>query len=212
MKPLWNSIRAPRARGGRWAVAISCALALLLGVTLGIFAKWLDNLSLNEAIWWHRCLGALDLRNVFSDLPVWLVLALALSVYSGTPLRAALRVFFFFVGMCSSYHIWTVLFSGFDPGRYMWIWYGLTLLSPALAFVCWYGRGTSAASIALDAGILAVLLCLCFSIGPWYVFLRSGVNTFLFLVSAAMLFVSPKQMALSLLGAILLAFGLRLVF
>lgn len=77
----------------------------ILGIVLGCFAKWLDNLSINDSIWWQHLLGILDLRNIFSEIAIWLFLALAISIYSKTPVWASIRVFFFFLGMCISYHI-----------------------------------------------------------------------------------------------------------
>ena len=45
-------------------------MIFLFGISLGIFSKWLDNLSLNNSIWWQHVLGILDLGNVFSSLGV----------------------------------------------------------------------------------------------------------------------------------------------
>ena len=122
-------------------------LILLLGIALGAMAKWLDGIPFNDAIWWQYILGILDLRNVFSEFAIWLLIALAVSVYSRTPLRASLSAFLFFVGMCISYHLYTIVSAGFNPQRYMMIWYGFTLLSPILAFICWYGKGETKRSI-----------------------------------------------------------------
>ena len=45
---------------------INTFLIFLFGVILGIFSKWLDNLSIDDSVWWQHILGILNLRNVFS--------------------------------------------------------------------------------------------------------------------------------------------------
>ena len=72
-------------------------MIFLFGIALGVFSKWLDNLSLNDSIWWQHILGMLNLRNVFSSLGVWILIAVCISVYSSSPLRASINVFIFFV-------------------------------------------------------------------------------------------------------------------
>ena len=184
-------------------------LILLLGIMLGVFSKWLDNMSIDDTIWWQYILGVLDLRNVFSEFAIWLLLALAISVYSSTPLRACLNVFLFFAGMCSSYHLYTVVFAGFNPKSYMMIWYGFTLLSPVLAFICWYGKGETKVSLIIDILILAVMMSMCFAIGFWYFDITRIINVIIFVISAVILYNKPKHTVISLLGAVVLSFVVR---
>ena len=135
MKAWLYKIRTPN-RDIKLSLQITYSILILLfGIALGVFSKWLDNMGINDAIWWQHILGIIDLRNVFSEFAIWLLIALAISVYSGSALRAGLNVFLFFAGMCISYHLYTIVFAGFNPQRYMMIWYGFTLLSPVLAFV-----------------------------------------------------------------------------
>ena len=180
-------------------------LILLLGIALGVFSKWLDNMSITDAVWWQHILGLLDLRNVFSEFAIWLLIALAISVYSSTPLRACLNVFLFFTGMCISYHLYTIVFAGFNPQRYMMIWYGFTLLSPILAFVCWYGKGETIISVIIDVLILAVMMSACFAIGFLYFAVTRIINVIIFIGAAVILYSKPKQTIISLFGAFVLS-------
>ena len=186
-------------------------LILLLGILLGVFSKWLDNMGINDAIWWQHILGILDLRNVFSEFAIWFLIALAISVYSSTPLRSCLNVFLFFTGMCISYHLYTIVFAGFNPQRYMMIWYGFTLLSPILAFVCWYGKGKTKVSLIIDMLILAVMMSVCFTIGFWYFDIPRIINVTIFFCSVAILYSEPKQTAINLLGAVVLSYASRML-
>ena len=180
-------------------------LILLFGIALGVFSKWLDNMGINDAIWWQHILGIIDLRNVFSEFAIWLLIALAISVYSGSALRAGLNVFLFFAGMCISYHLYTIVFAGFNPQRYMMIWYGFTLLSPALAFICWYGKGETIVSLIIDILILEVMMSVCFAIGFLYFAVTRIINVVIFLGSAVILYSKPKQTVISLFGAFILS-------
>ena len=205
LKDRLNQIRTPKRCSAKSAV-ISAALIFAAGIVLGIFSKWLDELALDSSIWWHRLFETLDLGNFFSDFAVWLLIALIISVFSPSALRAALNVFVFFAGMCAAYHIYTVLFSGFNPSSYMMIWYGITLLSPALAVICWYAKGTGVIPVILDIAIIAVFSLSCFSIGWIYFSLRGALYLFVFAGAVAVLYKNPKQLLISLPVGFLLSF------
>lgn len=200
-----DKIRTPN-RDIKLSLRVSYSILILLfGVALGVLSKWLDNMWINDAIWWQHILGIIDLRNVFSEFAIWLLIAIALSVYSSTPLRAALNVFLFFVGMCISYHLYTIVFAGFNPQRYMMVWYGFTILSPVLAFICWYGKGETKVSLMIDILILSVMMSECFAIGFLYFAVNRVINVIIFFGSVAILYSKPKQTVISLLGAFVLS-------
>ncbi len=209
MKAWLYKVRTPNREKLSAQIAYSI-LILLLGITLGIFSKWLDNTGINDAIWWQRILGTIDLGNVFSEFAIWLFIALAISVYCSSPLRAGLNVFLFFAGMCTSYHLYTIMFAGFNPDSYMMIWYGITLLSPVLAFICWFGKGKTKTSLIIDILILAVMMSVCFSIGFWYFYITRIINVIIFIGSVVIMYSGPKQTVISLLGAVVLSYAFRM--
>ena len=211
MKVWLYKIRTPNRDIKLSVQIIYSILILMLGIMLGMFSKWLDNTSINDMIWWQHIIGILDLRNVFSEFAIWFLIALVILVYSNAPLRACLNVFLFFAGMCIGYHLYTIMFAGFNPRLYMMIWYGLTLLSPILAFVCWYGKGKTKASLIIDMLVLAVMTSVCFEIGFWYFDIPRIINVIIFVGSVAILYSEPKQTAISLLGAVVLSYASRML-
>ena len=189
---------------------LNTVMILILGVLLGVFSKWLDNTPLNDDVWLQSILNYLDLGNVLSLLGIWLLIALCISVYSTTPLRASINVFIFFLGMNISYHIYTIIFAGFNPMNYMMIWYGITLLSPILAFICWYSKGNGTIPVIINICIITVMLLCSFSIGMWYFDFISIINTIIFIITLIVLHDTPKKSAITLTGGVIVAFLLRL--
>lgn len=186
---------------------INTFIVLVFGIVLGIFSKWLDNTPLNDSIMWKRfLLGYLDLGNVFSMIGIWLLIALCISIYSATPLRASINVFIFFLGMNISYHIYTIIFAGFNPMNYMMIWYFLTLFSPILAFICWYSKGSGIIPVIINTCIIAIMILCCFGIGMWYFDFTSIINTIIFIITLIILYNTPQKSIITLIGGLVIAF------
>ena len=211
MKEFLNKIRTPDKNTKIKSKIINTLLIFLLGIILGIFSKWLDNLGINDEIWWQHIIGILDLGNVFSLFGIWIFIATAISVFSKTPLRVSLNVFLFFLGMTVSYHLYTIYFSGFNPKSYMIIWYVITLITPILAFICWYAKGNGKISLIICSGILAVMPMSSFSIGMWYFYFKSIIDTILFIGTMGILYTNPKKSVCSLLGSLIIAFGFSIL-
>ena len=186
---------------------INTFIVLVFGIVLGIFSKWLDNTPLNDSIMWKRfLLGYLDLGNVFSMIGIWLLIALCISIYSATPLRESINVFIFFLGMNISYHIYTIIFAGFNPMNYMMIWYFLTLFSPILAFICWYSKGAGIIPVIINTCIIAIMILCCFGIGMWYFDFTSIINTIIFIITLIILYNTPQKSIITLIGGLVIAF------
>lgn len=164
MKDILNEIRNPDKNLKIKNKILNTFLIFLFGVILGIFSKWLDNLSIDDSIWWQHILGMLDLSNIFSSFGIWLFIAITISIFSKTPRRASINVLLFFLGMTISYHLYTIFFSGFNPMKYMMIWYSFTLVSPLLAYVCWYAKGKSKVSMLISCLIFSIMFISSFNI------------------------------------------------
>lgn len=212
MIEILNKIRTPDRNMEMRNKIINSFFILLLGITLGIFSKWLDNLLIDNTIWWQNIFGMLDLRNRFSEFGIWLFIALTISLFSRTPLRASLNVFLFFVGMTTCYHLYTIYFSGFNPKRYMMIWYGITFISPIFAYICWYAKSKSKISIIISSLILYVMLSSSFGIGRWYIDLKNIIDTIIFVGTIMVLYVKPKSTIISVVAALFLSFTFGDIF
>lgn len=211
MKKWLDNIRKPDYNIKLTNKIINSIFILLLGILLGIISKWLDNMAINDTIWWQHILGVLDLRNIFSEFGIWIFIAVTISIFSKTPLRASLNVFLFFLGMTTSYHLYTIIFSGFNPKSYMIIWYTFTIISPILAYISWYSKSNNKISLIIQTIILTVIIILSFGIGMWYFDFRSIIDTLIFIGTMAVLYINPKKSIYSLIGALIFSFILKLV-
>ena len=157
---------------------------LILGILLGVLSKHLDCTASNELPY---IVQLLDIRNFFSRFAIWVLIALDISVYSNSPVEAGMNVFAFFLGMVSSYYWYSNYVAGFFPKSYAVIWFGMTLITPLMAYVCWYAKGTSKVSFSLSAMIIAVLFNMTFVYGWIYFEMYSLLELLVFICGLAVL-------------------------
>lgn len=165
-------------------------LIFTLGVILGVMSKVLDETASNLLPYF---LEVLDLRNFFSRMGVWIFIAVLISVYSKSPVRSAINVFLFFVGMVGSYYLYTVMVAGFFPKSYMMIWISLTFISPFLASVCWYAKGKGIIAISIASIIFMLISRQTFGFGVWYLYIKYNLELLLWIAMIFILYQSPKQ-------------------
>lgn len=151
---------------------------LLFGIVLGTVSKFLDTTPSNELPF---IIERLDVRNFLGRFAVWILIAVCISIYSNSSIRAAVNVFTFFLGMVTSYYLYSTFIAGFFPRSYAMIWFGLTAISPLLAFVCWYAKGKSKISLAISSLIIAVLFNMTFSYGWIYFDIYSSLELIVFI-------------------------------
>lgn len=189
MKQYLNDIRKPSPLSSIKKLIFSFLIAGG-GIMLGLLSKILDVIPNSEL---PLFLKELDLGNFFSRMGFWMFMGVLISIYSKSPQRAAVNVFLFFSGMISSYFFYTVNVLGFFPRSYLLFWVIFTLISPVLAFVCWYAKGKGPIAIFISAGIFLFLLRQTFAFGFWYVDLMYNLELLLLIISILILYQSPKQ-------------------
>ncbi|WP_404448017.1 hypothetical protein LG307_03190 [Sutcliffiella horikoshii] len=190
MNDLLHSIRRPVDISLSKKVVAS-SLLFLTGVMLGVLSKMLDETASNLL---PSFLQVWDLRNFFSRMGVWLFLAMLIALYSKSPVRAAINVFAFFVGMVGSYYLYTVMVAGFFPKSYMMIWIMMTVISPFVAFVCWYARGKGLPAILISSLLVMFMSRQAFAFGFWYLDIRNILEFLLWIATIIVLYQTPKQL------------------
>lgn len=83
---------------------------------------------------------------------------------------------------------------------------GFTLISPLLAYVCWYAKGKNKVSMIISSLILSAMFLSSFYIGIWYFDLKSIIDLLIFIETVIVLYVNPKNTIYSLVISIILAF------
>ena len=159
----------------------------LLGIILGTFSKYLDFRQSELPSVLMAIDELLDLHNFLGRFAIWVLIAMFISIYSNSALRAGINVFMFFVGMVSSYYLYSNFIAGFFPRSYAMIWIGFTVVSPLLAFACWYAGGKSKPAFILSVSILAVLFNMCFAYGWGYFEARSILELLVFILGFVLL-------------------------
>lgn len=144
---------------------INTVLILCFGIVLGTFSKFLDTTASNDLPFIFEYL---DIGNFLGHFAIWLLIALYIAIYSRSSIRASLNVLVFFVGMVSSYYLYSTFVAGFFPKNYAMIWFGFTAISPLLAFICWYAKGKNKISFMLSAIIIGILFNFTFIYGWIY--------------------------------------------
>ncbi len=208
---LLNKIRMPQKSNSISVQLIVTTSILLFGICMGVFSKYLDYRQGQLPTLLQVIDNALDIHNFLGGFAPWIVIAVCISVYSHTPIRAAINVFFFFLGFVSSYYIYCNFVAGFFSRSFALIWFAFTILSPFLAFLTWYAKGTGWIALFLSSGIISVLLNTATSCGIFYVDVRSWLNMIMLLAGVIVLHKNVKE-TVGMIGiAIVLAIAIEII-
>ena len=166
----------------------------LLGIGLGVFSKYLDYQQAYLPSFLMKIDNAIDLHNFLGRFSPWIFIAVCISVYSHSPIRAAVNVFSFFVGMVSSYFLYSNFIAGFFPKSYAIIWIAYTVLSPFLAYLSWYAKGNGWIASIISGCIIGTLINTAFSYGFLYFSVRYWPEVIVLLLMIAILHRKSKEM------------------
>ena len=85
------------------------------------------------------------------------------------------------------------------------IWIALTIVSPVLAYITWYAKGTGPVALVVSSIILSALINTAFAYGLLYIDVRSWLNVVMLSLGIVVLRRSAKETAIMLGLSILLA-------
>ena len=161
IKAFFEQIRKPSKN-----VSLNRQIAITLGIVfsgflLGVLQKWIDGTGASTL---PMILQQLDIGNYFGRLAIWILLGTIISMYSESPLRAAINTFFFFISMLAGYYIYCNYALGFLPRTYMMIWIVIAFASIFMAYICWYAKGEGFIAIFISSMIIGVLLAQAFNL------------------------------------------------
>lgn len=177
---------------------------ILFGFLLGILQKWMDGTG-SSAL--PAILQRLDVGNYFGRLAIWILLGTIISVYSESPLRAAVNTFIFFISMLAGYYLYCYYILGFLPKTYMMMWIVIAFASFFMAYICWYAKGEGFIAIIISSVIIGVLLAQAFNLSitqGFYVYHSLEVLTWL--IGVILLRRKNKEYAIEMGLSIVIAF------
>ena len=119
------------------------AAMLLAGLLAGAASRLLDLYTTN-------------LGNIFSQLAVWILLGVLISIYSSTKRAAMCNVFPFCMGMLLTYYGAAVVTDGVYSGTYIAAWTIFALFSPVFAFFTWLTKEKGVWPKLIGVGIVLV--------------------------------------------------------
>lgn len=211
MKAL-NKIRTPHKGKSLRNKIIFSLLAALFGFALGVFSKFLDCTPSNAM---PKIVVDFDITNFFGRIAIWAFIAMIISVFSKTPIRAAINAPCFFAGMLVGYCLYSYFVAGFMLDlSYLMIWVIYTIISPVFAVLCWYAKGYGTVATIISAFIISYFILQAFSFAGDFSYFQinyKGIEILLLIASIAILYKKPKQTIISVIAAIFISYFIVLL-
>lgn len=161
IKAFFEQIRKPNKNVSPNRQIVITLGIILSGFLLGVLQKWIDGTAASTL---PMILQQLDIGNYFGRLAIWILLGTIISMYSESPLRAAINTFFFFLSMLAGYYIYCNYVLGFLPRTYMMMWIVIAFASFVMAYICWYAKGEGIVAIFISSMIIGVLFAQAFNL------------------------------------------------
>lgn len=122
-----------------------------IGAILGIISKLLDILFVGN-------LFMMTLGYMFSDLPIWVLLGILISIYSDTRKKAMINIFPFCIGMLISYYVTAELTNAVYSWNFIKGWTIFSCLSPLFAYFTWKTKEGGLFAKFISIGLILVTI------------------------------------------------------
>ena len=209
IKALFKQIRKPNKNVSLNRQIVITLGIILLGFFLGVLQKWIDGTGGSNL---PLILQQLDIGNYFGRLAIWILLGTIISVYSESPLRAAINTFIFFISMLAGYYLYCNYILGFLPKTYMIMWIVIAFASFFMAYICWYAKGEGIIATFISSIIMGVLLAQAFNLNftqGFYMYHFLEVITWL--IGIILLRRKPKEYGIEIGLSVVIAFIYQLI-
>ncbi len=115
----------------------------VIGLILGLSSRLLD-------------IYAQNLGNLFSEMAIWILFGVLISIYSGTKKKAMVNIFPFCIGMLITYYIVAILTKGVYSDIMIVGWTIFAFGSPILAYFTWMTKEKGLFPKIISIGIIIV--------------------------------------------------------
>ena len=115
----------------------------ILGLILGAISRLLDIYTTN-------------LGNIFSQIAIWILFGVLISIYSSSKKKAMLNIFPFCIGMLLTYYFVAFITKGVYSNAFIIGWTIFAFCSPIFACFTWMTKGKGIFSKIISIGIIMV--------------------------------------------------------
>lgn len=117
----------------------------LIGLILGIISRLLDIYTEN-------------LGNIFSQMAIWILFGVLISIYSSSKKKAMLNILPFCIGMLINYYFVAFVSNGVYSTVFIKGWTVFAFLSPLMAYFTWMTKEKGIFPKIISIGIIVVSL------------------------------------------------------
>lgn len=116
---------------------------LFIGLILGIISRLLD-------------IYAQNLGNIFSQMAIWILFGVLISIYSSSKKRAMVNILPFFIGMLITYYFVAFITNGVYSDFFIIGWSIFALCSPIFAYFTWMAKEKGIFPKIISIGIILI--------------------------------------------------------